>query len=109
MASGVILLALGFGVMDCMLPAAWALCLDVGKEYAGVVSGAMNSAGQAGGFVCAVLFGYLVGRFGDYNIPLFVIAAMVLLSALLFWRIDPTRPLVPAADRPTVAEEPACV
>jgi ACS family glucarate transporter-like MFS transporter len=108
-ASGVVLLALGFGVMDCMLPAAWALCLDVGEGYAGVVTAAMNSAGQAGGFVCAVLFGYLVGQFGNYNTPLFVIAAMVLLSAFLFWQIDPTRPLVPTAEQPTSMEEPACV
>jgi MFS family permease len=106
--SAVVFLAVGFGVMDCMLPAAWALCLDVGQQYAGAVSGAMNTAGQAGGFVCTVLFGYLVAESGDYNVPLFVIAAMVLLSAALFWQIDPTRPLVPAAE-PAPQGEPACV
>lgn len=104
--SGVILLALGFGVMDCMLPAAWAMCLDVGGRYSGVVTGAMNSAGQLGGFICTVLFGYLVEASGDYNRPIFVIAGMVMLSAWLFWRIDPTRPLVeePAGN----AKEAAC-
>jgi MFS family permease len=107
--SGVVFLALGFGVMDCMLPAAWALCLDVGGRYAGAVTGAMNTAGQAGGFICAVLFGYLVKGTDDYNAPLFVIAAMVLLSAALFWHLDPTRPLVPAAEQPAAAAEPACV
>jgi hypothetical protein len=55
-----------------------------------------------------VLFGYLVGTSGDYNAPLFVIAAMVLLSAALFWQIDPTRPLVPASE-PAPQGEPACV
>ena len=94
--SGVILLALGFGVMDCMLPTAWATCLDVGQQHAGAVTGAMNSAGQAGGFVCSVLFGYLVKVYGDYNVPLFPIAAMVFAAGLLFLLIDPTRPLVPS-------------
>ena len=93
--SGILFLSLGFGVMDCMLPAAWALCLDIGRKYAGVVTGAMNSAGQFGGFACSVLFGYLVQAYGDYNLPIVVIASMVLLSAFLFWKIDPTRQLIP--------------
>jgi nitrate/nitrite transporter NarK len=92
--SGVILLALGFGVMDCMLPAAWAMCVTLGGPYAGAVSGAMNTAGQAGGFVCTVLFGYLVQRTGNYDTPIFVIAAMVMISAFLFWRIDQGKPLL---------------
>ncbi|HVU24057.1 MAG TPA: MFS transporter [Opitutus sp.] len=93
--SGVILLTLGLGVMDCMLPAAWAMCLDIGGHFSGAVSGAMNTAGQAGGFVCTVLFGYLVESFGDYDRPMFVIAAMVMVSAVLFWKIDAGRPLIP--------------
>ncbi|HEU5081467.1 MAG TPA: MFS transporter [Opitutaceae bacterium] len=92
--SGVILLALGFGVMDCMLPAAWAMSLDVGGRYAGAVSGAMNSAGQAGGFVCTLLFGYLVQSFGRYDVPILVIAGVVLVSAFLFWKIDAASPLL---------------
>jgi predicted MFS family arabinose efflux permease len=104
---GVAALALGYGVMDCMLPSSWANCLDVGGRYAGVVSGAMNSVVQAGGFLCAVLFGHLVGESGDYNTPLFVIAPMVLAGAILFSRIDPTQPLVPTA-APSNGEEIVC-
>lgn len=99
----VVLSTLGFGVADLMLPAAWAVCLDVGHRYAGVVTGTMNSAGQLGGFVCSVLFGYLVQAWGNYYQPLWVVATMVMVAALLFTRIDPTRPLVAegqATDRP---------
>jgi MFS transporter, ACS family, glucarate transporter len=96
---GVVLLAVGFGIMDCMLPAAWATCVDLGGRYSGAVSGAMNTAGQAGGFVCTVLFGYSVKAFGSYDIPIFIIAGMVMLSAGLFWLIDPSKPLVPDAVR----------
>ena len=98
--SGVVLLALGFGVMDCMLPAAWAMCLDIGGRYGGAVSGAMNTAGQAGGFVCTVLFGYLVKAFGDYDVPIFIIAGMVMISAWIFWRIDASKPLIAEAAVP---------
>ena len=90
----VVLLSLGFGVLDLMLPSAWALCLDISGAHAGAVSGAMNTAGQFGGFLCTVLFGYLVSRFDNYDLPLFVIAGMVTLSAFLFTRIDASRPLL---------------
>lgn len=93
--TGILFLGLGFGVMDAMLPSAWAICLDIGKKYAGAVTGAMNSAGQFGGFVCSVAFGYMVQSIGSYDAPIVVIATMVMASALLFWKIDPTRQLVP--------------
>jgi nitrate/nitrite transporter NarK len=51
----------------------------------------MNTAGQAGGFLCTVLFGYIVHATGSYNLPLYFIAAMVLASAAIFTRIDCTQ------------------
>jgi MFS family permease len=91
----VVLSSLGFGVADLMLPTAWAVCLDIGRDYAGVVTGTMNTAGQLGGFVCAVLFGYVVEATGSYNAPVWIISGMVLFAAFLFSKIDPTRPVVP--------------
>jgi MFS transporter, ACS family, glucarate transporter len=100
----VALLTIGFGVMDLMLPSAWAICLDISGPHAGAVTGAMNTAGQLGGFMCTVLFGYIVREFNNYDMPLYVIAAMVGTAAFLFTRIDASRPLwvdLPAA--PAVA------
>ncbi len=90
-----IFLALGYGCMDCMLPVSWSVCLDIGRKYAGAVSGAMNTGGQAGSFLSAVAFGYIVKAYGSYNAPLFPMATMLVVSALLFLKIDPTQPLVP--------------
>jgi len=102
-----VLIILSFGVADGMLPCSWAICLDVGKRYSGAVSGAMNTAGQAAGYICTVLLGYLVASFG-YNTPLLFLAPNLLIAAVLFALIDPTRPLLPdlTAERP--AKEPAC-
>ena len=77
-----------------MLPSAWAICLDIGRNHSGVVTGVMNTAGQLGGFVCSVLFGYIVKATNNYQQPLWMVAGMVLIAALLFTRIDPTRPLL---------------
>jgi MFS transporter, ACS family, glucarate transporter len=88
-----VFLSLCFGIIDLMLPGAWAICLDIGRKYAGAVSGAMNTAGNIGGFVCASAFGYLVDATGNYNFPLFVISAMLVISAALFSGIDASKPL----------------
>jgi MFS family permease len=89
-----VLMSLCFGVMDLMLPSAWAICLDVGKRYAGAISGAMNTAGNLGGFVCATVFGYLVQGTGNYNFPLYVIAGMLFIAALLFLMINPEKQII---------------
>lgn len=89
-----IFLSLCFGIFDLMLPSAWALCIDLGKQYAGSVSGAMNTFGNLGGFCCSLMFGYLLSDTGDYNLPLYAIAAMLVLSAVLFAFINPSKPIV---------------
>lgn len=90
-----IFLSLCFGVMDLMLPSAWAICVDIGKKHAGVISGAMNTAGNISGFICAVVFGYIVESTGNYNFPLYIISGMMMISAFLFLQLDPTKELVP--------------
>ena len=87
----VVLSSLGFGAMDLMLPSAWALCLAIGGRLSGTATGMMNTAGQVGGFLCTVLFGYIVHATGNYNLPLWFIAAMVFTSAMIFMRIDCTQ------------------
>lgn len=92
--TAVALLALGLFVLDFLVPTAWAVCLDFSAEHAGAVSAVMSTAGQAGGFVCTVSFGYLATWGGSYNTPLLAIAGMVMLSAVLFWKIDASRPIL---------------
>ncbi|MDQ6706567.1 MAG: MFS transporter, partial [Acidobacteriota bacterium] len=89
----VLLSSLGFGAADLMLPAAWAICLDISGRHSGVVTGAMNTAGQLGGFLCAVLFGYVVQATGNYSAPVWMVAGMVMTGAILFSRIDATSKL----------------
>ncbi len=86
----VALSSLGFGMMDLMLPSAWAMCIAIGRQWSGTATGMMNTAGQAGGFLATVGFGYVVQTTGSYNAPLFVIAGMVAVAALLFSRVDVT-------------------
>jgi MFS family permease len=104
----VVFLTLGYFSMDCMLPVSWAICLDVGRRYAGAVTGAMNMAGQVGSFLSSVAFGYLVSAWDSYNKPLIPFAAMLMVSAFIFTRIDPTEELIPErAEAPAPEPVPA--
>ena len=89
-----VFLSLAFGIIDLMLPSAWALCIDLGKKYSGAVSGAMNTAGNLGGFVCSLIFGYVVSATGNYNLPLYIIALMLVISAVIFLFIDPSKQII---------------
>ena len=89
-----VFLSLCFGIFDLMLPSAWALCIDLGKQHAGAISGAMNTAGNIGGFFCGILFGFLVQSSGNYNLPLYMIAGMLIISAILFMFINPEKPII---------------
>lgn len=84
----VIVSALGFGVGDFMVPAAWAVAMNMGGRRAGTVTGTMNMAGQVGGFVCSVLAGYLVQATGSYNAPVIVVAFALLVGAAAFSLLD---------------------
>jgi len=88
-----ILLAIGMAVKDFTLPVAFATCVDIGKSRSGVVSGTMNMAGQLGAFFLAVLFGKVVDMTGNYNIPLFFIAGVLVLGGLLWLIIDAGEPV----------------
>lgn len=100
------LLMLGFGALDFMLATAWAVCMDVGGRHSGAVSGAMNSFGHIGSTACSILYGVLVERSGnDYDRPVILIVGMLLLSAVLFALIDPSRPLLRDGDEPVAVPD----
>lgn len=90
----VVFLALGYAGSDFMLPVAWAVCMDVGRRHVGAITGAMNMAGQIGSFLTVVTFGYIVNATGSYDAPLVPIVMMTAISALVWLKIDPTRPLL---------------
>ncbi|GAB3896278.1 MFS transporter [Spirosoma agri] len=87
------LLAICVLLKDLALPVAFAVCVDIGQRNAGVVAGSMNFAGQLGGFFITILFGIIVEQTKNFNYPLFMIAGCLLISALLWFRIDPTKPV----------------
>ena len=75
-----VLLSLAYGGITFQQPTMFAVCLYIGGEYAGAVVGAMNTAAQVGSFVGSLAFGYLVHRYGSYNVPFIPMAALLRLA-----------------------------
>jgi MFS transporter, ACS family, glucarate transporter len=52
------------------------------------MAGLMNTSAQAGGLSGSVLHGYIVERFSSYDAPFIPMAAILLVGALLWLKID---------------------
>jgi len=93
--AAVTLLSIAYGGVALQVPILFAVCLDIGGSYAGVVTALVNTAGQIGGLLSSLAFGYLLSRYNDYNIPLIAMAILLMIGGLLWSRLDATRALSP--------------
>jgi sugar phosphate permease len=91
-----ILLAMALGSVDLALSACWAVCLDIGRNRAGVVTGCMNTFSNLGGVLTPLVVAYAVDQWQSWTIPFYVTAVVYAAGALIWLAIDPTRPIVDA-------------
>jgi ACS family glucarate transporter-like MFS transporter len=84
----VVLLSLVYGTITFQQPGVFGVCLDIGKDHAGSVTGLMNTSAAAGGFLSSLAYGYVVDRFGNYDAPFVPMAVVLSLGTLLWLRID---------------------
>jgi ACS family glucarate transporter-like MFS transporter len=79
---------------------AFAVCLDVGRRNAGVISGVMNMVGNLGGTIAPVVVGYVLDKWGSWTIPFYVTAILLGVSVVMWLLIDPYRSVI--GDAPVV-------
>jgi MFS transporter, ACS family, glucarate transporter len=90
-----VFLSCAYGGILFQQPTISAVCLDLGRTHAGAVFGFMNTAGNAASALSTVVFGYMVGYFGNYNAPFVPMVALLSLGAVLWLQVDATRELFP--------------
>jgi sugar phosphate permease len=80
--------------LECTIGPSWAVPMDTGGKYSGTVSGMMNMAGNIGGALSPLVFGYLV-KYADWRAPFIVAAILLVIGAAIwaFW-LDPDRSVV---------------
>jgi sugar phosphate permease len=86
--------------LECTIGPSWAVPMDVGGKYSGTVSGMMNMAGNIGGALSPLVFGFLV-QFGSWEAPFIVAAILLVIGAAVwaFW-LDPETSVVEAQETP---------
>ena len=92
-----LLIALAGAADSFLLGAAWGTCLDIAGPHAGLVTGAMNTAGQIGAFLSPIILPYLLKdqhRPEDWALPLFVAGGLYLAGAFCWLIVDPRKPLI---------------
>ncbi len=81
------MLALGLAFMDITAPVSWAVATGLGKNHAGAITGAMNTAGLLGGTVASLGIGYLISWTGNYDLPVQIIGGHMIVGAFLTFGI----------------------
>jgi MFS family permease len=84
----VVFLALTYGAITFQQSGVFGVCLDIGGLRAGAMVGLMNTVAQVGGLAGSVAYGYIVERSGSYDAPFVPMAALLLVGALLWAKVD---------------------
>ncbi|WP_221420229.1 hypothetical protein [Fulvivirga sp. M361] len=81
----IIFLSIAIFGADMSLAPSWAVCVDIGKQNAGAVSGTMNMAGNIGSFLTGLAFPYLKAWSGSI-LPFFFVGAGLNVLAIILWK-----------------------
>jgi sugar phosphate permease len=93
--TAVICLTVAMFFLECTIGPSWAVPMDTGGKYSGTVSGMMNMAGNFGGAISPIVFGYLAEN-GNWAAPFIVAAGLLVVGSAVwaFW-IDPDKAILP--------------
>src|SRR3989440_3702866 len=83
-----LLIAAAAGVADLCISAAWSVCLDIGRESAGTVTGCMNTFANLGGAIAPVAMGYAVQWWGSWSVPLLITSAIYIFGGFISLLVD---------------------
>lgn len=101
-----LLIALAGAADSFLLGSAWGVCLDIAGPHAGLVTGAMNTAGQLGAFLSPIILPYLLAdpkRPEDWALPLYIAGGLYLCGAVCWLFVDPNRRLIEGTGEPAQA------
>jgi ACS family glucarate transporter-like MFS transporter len=71
------------------LGASWSVCIDIGGTHSGVISAAMNTAGQIAGILSPIVLAAIVDASANWAIPLYIMSALFFAGAVCWLFIDP--------------------
>lgn len=82
-------LAAGFFFAEMTIGPMWAIPMDIAPEFSGTASGMMNTGSALAAIISPVVGGFLIDRFGNWDLPF--VGSMVLMGCgvILAFRMQP--------------------
>jgi MFS family permease len=94
-----LLIALSGAADSFLLGAAWGTCLDIAGHDAGLVTGAMNTAGQLGAVLSPIILPFFLPKGAEnWATPLYIAGALYLAGSACWLFIDPRRSISAPGD-----------
>jgi MFS family permease len=85
----------------------WAIPMDIAPKYAGTASGLMNTGSAFAAIVSPVIAGYVIDKTGVYELPFIGSIVLLLLGAVLAFRMRPGEELAVPAQHGSYGEATA--
>lgn len=74
----------------------WAIPMDIAPRFAGSASGLMNTGSALAAIISPLVFGYVIDRTGNWDLPFIGSIALLLFGAILAFRMKPGETLAGA-------------
>ncbi|HEX4050446.1 MAG TPA: MFS transporter [Steroidobacteraceae bacterium] len=81
----------GFFFAEMTIGPMWAIPMDVAPAYSGTASGMMNTGSALAAITSPVVSGYLIDRYGNWQLPFLVTMILLGLAVFLAFRMRPER------------------
>ena len=82
-------LSIAFFFAEMTIGPMWAIPMDIAPEYSGTASGMMNIGSALAAILSPVASGYLIDRFGNWELPFFGSMLLLAIGAVLAYRMHP--------------------
>jgi MFS family permease len=90
-----ICLSVAFFFSEFTIGPMWAIPMDIAPEYSGSASGLMNIGSPLAAIISPLIFGYVIDRTGNWNLPFLGSIGLLLFGSILAFWMKPGERLFP--------------
>ncbi|MDB6052433.1 MAG: Permease of the major facilitator superfamily [Pseudomonas sp.] len=94
-------LAGGFFFAEMMIGPMWAIPMDIAPEFSGTASGIMSTGSAAAAILSPVVSGYLIDRYGSWDLPFVGSMLLMAIGVILAFRMKPENKFECVTNLPT--------
>jgi MFS family permease len=98
-------LCAGFFFAEMTIGPMWAIPMDIAPEHSGTASGMMNTGSALAAIISPVVSGFLIDRFGSWELPFLGSMGLMGIGMLLALRMRPDSPFMASVDLKSAATD----